>query len=252
MAAHEPVAVGEPADRGGARVGLVLDLPDHLLEDVLDGDDPDRPPVLVDDHRERGALHLQVVQEVVERARLGDDQRVADHRLDRRVGAVAHVEAGEAVVVDDAVDAVGVVVLDHHQAGVAGGDAAPQRRLDRLVGVDGDDRRDRRHHLARLLFVEVEDARQVARFIGVEATLPGAAGDDQAQLLGRGLLDVLDVDPQHPFDQEDGRHVGRDDQRAEDAAEEDQRPGDFDQRVLGPADRDHLRRLLTEDRSPGR
>ena len=32
MAAHEPVAVGEPAQGGGAGVGLVLDLPHDLLE----------------------------------------------------------------------------------------------------------------------------------------------------------------------------------------------------------------------------
>ncbi len=80
VAAHEPVAVGELAQLGRAGVGLVLDLAHHLLEDVLDGDDPDRAAVLVDDHRERGALHLQVVQEVVERPRLGHDQGVADER----------------------------------------------------------------------------------------------------------------------------------------------------------------------------
>ena len=78
VAAHEPVAAGELAQRGGAGVGLVLDLPHHLLEDVLDGDDPDRAAVLVDDDRERGALHLEVVEEVVERAGLGDDHGVAD------------------------------------------------------------------------------------------------------------------------------------------------------------------------------
>ena len=245
--AHEPVAVGEPPDRRGARVGLVLDLPHHLLEDVLDGDDPDRPPVLVDHHRERGALHLQVVEEVVERPRLRHDQGVADHRLDRRLRALAHVEPGEAVVVDDAADPVGVLVLDHHQAGVAGGDAAAQRRLDRLVVVDRDHRRDRRHHLARLLLVEVEDAAEHPRLAGVEAALLGPAGDDQAELLGRGFVGVLGVDPQHPLDQQDRRDVGGDDQRAQDAAEEDQRPGDPDQRLLGQADRDHLRRLLAED-----
>ena len=84
------------------RVGLVLDLPHHLLEDVLDGDDADGAPVLVDDHSHRGALALELGEQVVERLGLGHDQRVADGGLDRRVGALLHVEAGEAEVVDDA------------------------------------------------------------------------------------------------------------------------------------------------------
>ena len=45
------------------------------------------------------------------------------------------IEPGEAVVVDDAADPVGVVVLDHDEPRVAGADAAPQRLLDGLVGV---------------------------------------------------------------------------------------------------------------------
>src|SRR3954452_25004422 len=108
VTAHEPVAVGELAQGGGAGIGLILDLPHHLLEDVLDGDDPDRAAVLVDDDRERGALDLKVVEEVVERARLRNDQGVANDRIDRRLGALAHVDAGEAVVVDDPFDAIGV------------------------------------------------------------------------------------------------------------------------------------------------
>ncbi len=95
MAAHVPVAVGEPPDRVGARVGLVLDLADDLLEDVLDGDDPDRAAVLVDDDRHRAALALELGEQVVERLRLGHDRGVADRGLDRGVGAGVHVEAGD-------------------------------------------------------------------------------------------------------------------------------------------------------------
>ena len=149
---------------------------------------------------------------------------------------------------DDPLDPVGVVVLDHDQAGVAGGDAAPQRRLDRLRGVDGDHRRDRRHHLARLLLVQVEDAGEVPGLARVEATALGAARDQQPQLLRRGLLgDRVRVDAEEHADDPVGRPVGGEDQRVQGGAEELQRPGDFQQHGLGAGDRQHLRRLLAED-----
>jgi hypothetical protein len=53
-AVQEAVDVGAAAGRGsggtGARVVLVADLADDLLDEVLDGDDPVGAPVLVDDH----------------------------------------------------------------------------------------------------------------------------------------------------------------------------------------------------------
>ena len=83
---------------------------------------------LVGDHGQRGALPLHVGQQVVERLGLGHDQRLAHERLERRLGTLAHQRLGEPVRVHDALDAVGVVVLDHEQARVAGADAAAQRR----------------------------------------------------------------------------------------------------------------------------
>src|SRR6185503_16742696 len=58
VAAHVPVAVGELADPLPTRIGLVLDLPDDLLEDVFNRGDPDSAAVLVDDDRDRAALPL--------------------------------------------------------------------------------------------------------------------------------------------------------------------------------------------------
>ena len=58
-------------------------------------------------------------------------------------GPSAMQQPGQRVGVDDARDAVVVVVLGDHQPRVAGGDAAPQRGLDVLGDVDGDHRRDR-------------------------------------------------------------------------------------------------------------
>ena len=53
VTAHEPVAVGQPADRAAGGIGLVVDLADDLLDDVLDGDDAGGAPVLVDDDGQR-------------------------------------------------------------------------------------------------------------------------------------------------------------------------------------------------------
>ena len=119
---------------------------------------PDDAAVLVDDHRHRGALALQVGEQVVQRLGLGHDRRVVDERLDRRVRPVLHQLARERARVHDAAHAVAVFVLGDDQARVAAGDAQRERRLDVLGDVDRDDRRDRRHHLARLLLVQVKDA----------------------------------------------------------------------------------------------
>ena len=84
-----------------------------------------------------------------------------------------HVEAGEAVVVDDAAHPVRVVVLDHDQPGVARRDAALQRRpRPSPTAFDRDHGRDRRHHLAGLLLVQVEDAAEHHRLAGVERRRP--------------------------------------------------------------------------------
>ena len=102
---------------------------------------------------------------------------------------------------DDALDAVGVLVLDHDQARVAGGDAAAQRRLDGLVGVDGDHRRDRGHHLARLLLVQVEDAAEHPASPGSSVPPGCELSMICLQVLGGVLLlEVLGVDAEEPHD----------------------------------------------------
>ena len=191
VAADEPVAVGQPPDLAAGRVGLVVDLADDLFDDVLDGDDPDDAAVLVDDDRHRRALALQVGEQVVQRLGLGDDHGLAHERHQRRLRPLGHQRLGQAVGVHDAAHAVAVVVLGDDQPRVAGGDAAPQRRLDVFGQVDRDDRRDRRHHLARLLLVQVEDAAEHAGLARVELAARARLADQDAQLLGRrALLDA--------------------------------------------------------------
>ena len=106
-------------------------------------------------------------------------------RLDRRLRALGHQQPRERVRVDDAAHAVLVVVLGDDQARVARRDAAPQRGLDVVGDVDRHDRRDRRHDLARLLLVQVEDAGEHARLARVQVAARVALGDDRLELLGR-------------------------------------------------------------------
>ncbi len=66
-----------------------------------------------------------------------------------------------------------------------------------LGQVDRDDRRDRRHHLARLLLVQVKDAAEHAGLAGVELAARACLADQDAQLLGRRALfgGRLRIDP---------------------------------------------------------
>ena len=184
------------------RIGLVGDLADDLLDDVLDAHDADDAPVLVHHHGHRGPLALQVGEQVVQGLGLGHDQGLVDDLLERGVGALLHEQAGQLADVDDAANAVAVFVFGHHQAGVAAGDRGAQRRFDVLGDVDRDDRGDRRHHLAGLLLVEVEDAPQHAGLAGVDLAPGVGLGDQQLELL-RGarvaLLAHVDAEQaQHP------------------------------------------------------
>ena len=86
----------------------------------------------------------------------------------------------------------------------------------RLGDVDRDDRRDRRHHLARLLLVKMEDAGQHLRLADVELAARLGLGDQPLELLGRavrGLGVGIDAEPaQHPL----RGGVEREDERPED------------------------------------
>ena len=116
MAAHEPVAVGQPPDRPAGRAGLVRDLPHDLLDDVLERDDPGRAAVLVDHDGKLGPFALQVGQQVVERLGLGHDRRLPDRPLEVGIGALGHHQLDQLVDVDDPLDPILVLVLGHHQA----------------------------------------------------------------------------------------------------------------------------------------
>ena len=84
-AARDPQrAAGQVLDAGLLDVVLVGDLADDLLEEVLEGDEPGGPAVLVDDDRHVELLRLHLAQQLGDPLLLGHEHRLADrgpHRL---------------------------------------------------------------------------------------------------------------------------------------------------------------------------
>ena len=136
--------------------------------------------------------------------------------------------------------AVAVVGLGHHQPRVAAGDAQLQRGLDVLGDVDRDDGRDRGHHLARLLLVQVKDAREHARLAEVDVPAGVGLGDQALELVRRAAAPlVAHVDAEQAQDAVgDGRQ--RDDERTKQHAERLQRARHAAGDRLGAVDRVEL------------
>jgi hypothetical protein len=107
-------------DLVGLGVELVLDLADDLLEHVLQGDDPDRLVVLVDDQGRALAVAAQGLQQLVEQDAVGDPVQ--------RPSQVA--EAGLAVPAGGAQQVLGV---DDPQGGVEATLPAVRRRKGSAV-----------------------------------------------------------------------------------------------------------------------
>ena len=105
----------------------------------------------------------------------------------------------------------------------------------------------RRHHLPRLLLVQVEDAREHPRLARVELAAAAALGDQQLEVVGgRGLVELrlgVHADrPQHRV----GHGVERPDERLEGHPEQLERARRAAHRGLGVGDREDLRHLLAD------
>ena len=141
-----------------------------------------RPYSSIDD-AELGPLALEVGEQIVQWLGLGHDRRLPDHRGKRRVRAAREQLPDELVDMHDPADLILVVVLGDEQARMAGRHAPPQPLADGCGDVDRDDRGNRRHHLSRLLLVQVEDARQHVRLTGVDLTARLRESDDPFELV---------------------------------------------------------------------
>ncbi len=144
-------------------------------------------------------------------------------------------------------NAVGVPVLDDDQPVVPGGDAEVERLRDGRRRIDRDDRRDRRHHLARLLLVQVEDAAEHPGLARVEFASHRRLGDQHLEVLGGRLLLVELFRPDtEEADHAVGQPGQRDGERSREPAEPVQGGCETTGTVLGPRDREQLRRLLAD------
>ena len=74
-----------PVQRVGREVVLVLDLAHELLEQVVDGDDPGRPAVLVDHDGDLGAARAARAAAPPSSLVVGHDQRLARELAHRPV-----------------------------------------------------------------------------------------------------------------------------------------------------------------------
>src|SRR5690606_31853359 len=174
-------AVGAALQPPGDPVGLVVEVADQLLEDVLEGDQPGGGAVLVDHDGEVLALVAHVEHQVLDRAGLGDEQRGPGEVAggDGRGPAVG--EEQQALDVEDAGDLVEVAAADE-EAGPAGagGDGGD------LLGVGGvGDRHDVAagdHHLLGVEARQLQRALQQRLLAGGEPTGAGGLPQDQQQL----------------------------------------------------------------------
>ena len=128
-------AVGERVDArlGVVLVELVLDLADDLLEHVLDREQAGGVAELVDDDGDVVAVGAEVAQQVVERLRLGDEERRPQQRAQVEVGRALQLQ--QVLGHQDADDVV-APLLEHRKARVAGVDDDVQHLLERRVDVE--------------------------------------------------------------------------------------------------------------------
>src|SRR5690606_26807636 len=126
----------DPREAGPATVVLVVDLPDDLLEDVLEGDDAGGAAVLVDHDGQVVAAAAQGGQEVGEVPGLRDDEGRGHDRADRGGGPIVVGHAVDVLHVDHAHHVV-QVLTDDGEAGLARGHGPAGQVGQRVVGAEG-------------------------------------------------------------------------------------------------------------------
>ncbi len=226
---------------------LVGDVPEDLLDDVLDGGDPGGAPVLVDHDGHGSLLPLEIGEEEVEWSRLGYQWCLGGDVGDRHRVPIDGVHGEGVLDMDDAADVVeilpedgetGVTGLDRHgsQLGHRGGGRYP---LDRHPG----------NHYVLGVHVDQGNSPRQHPELGVgETTVRSRRPDDHLKLLeGSDALQLLPRFHPQPTYRPVGRGVEERDQgtcQPVDQAHGDTHPH---RHRIGAGDRQILGKQLPDD-----
>ena len=231
---QRPAAVRLAPGRLLARVVLVADFADDLLDEVLERDEAVDVAELVDDERHLQAARAQRVEQVVELEAGRDQHRRIHHDGDRRVAALLEGHADRLLDVHDA----GEVTAgpDDGKAGASAGARLLDDDRDRVILRDGGDAAARRHDLVRAALAERERALEQRRGTALERSLLRRPAHERRELLrgarGGQLLLRLDADA--------AQHRVR--RAVEEAHDHARRAGEATQEALhGPRGRERLR-----------
>src|SRR5215211_6003800 len=227
-------------------VEFVLDLPDNLLDNILDGDKPLDAPPLVYDYSHLQRTGLELLEDLLDALVLGYDQALPENGPYVEIIRVRAGGPEQVLHVDGAEDVVEVFPVDG-VARIAPVDGGVDKFGERSVARESLDIRPWNHDLAGYPVAEVEDLVQVVALLGLEHARGGRGGDhDPELLLGVGLHLLPEPDAPGPQD-EVGRRVHNPDHGIEEKPEQVQRTADPERDALGLLDGEVLGRLLPED-----
>ena len=215
------MARGVEVGAGAAAVVLVGDVPDDLLDGVLEGDDAGGAAVLVDDDRHLGALGAQLDEQVGQRHGLGDAGRGRHEGGggDGDVGAPLVGDADGAAQVDDAHDVVDVAA-DDGEAGVAGGAGQVHDILGGVIGLEGVEAAAVGHDVDGGQGPQSDGAGEQGGGGGVEGALLGAVAHEGGELAGAaGAAELLGGFDAHGVQDGVGGAVEQDDEGLEEGGE---------------------------------
>ena len=235
-------------DRLVRQVELVLDLADDLLQEILEGDDPLRRAVLVDDDRHVLVRAPELGEERGQVLRLGHDVGRAQQRGELDLGDRAVVERRDEVAdVEDADDLVERLAEDG-VAGVGRLEHGTESLLRCHLDRDADHLGTGHHHVRRLLVGEVEHLVEHLALVLLDLASLGRHLEQHLQLgLRVGLaVGVVGIDADQPL-RTFARALQHPDQRCGDEEERPHGNGDAERDPLRVAEREALGHELTDD-----
>eukprot|EP00411_Alexandrium_monilatum_P043659 CAMPEP_0175483432 /NCGR_PEP_ID=MMETSP0095-20121207/79483_1 /TAXON_ID=311494 /ORGANISM="Alexandrium monilatum, Strain CCMP3105" /LENGTH=667 /DNA_ID=CAMNT_0016785137 /DNA_START=59 /DNA_END=2060 /DNA_ORIENTATION=+ len=164
----------------------IVDLPDDLLEDVLERHQAGGPAILVHTHRDRSLL--QGLQQVEDSHRLRNEERPVVDLIDREPLPVILVQvpypAQQRLHADDADDVVEPVLV-HGQPAVLRLREGVMQAGDRLGGVYADHVHEGDHDVAHPLGVQLADAADHLPLLGLQDARPHGGLQHEVELLLR-------------------------------------------------------------------